>query len=356
MKIQVAESGYKKLGSVKTRVVESETSKRSFSPELLRRVIPVLAIILFTFLVSSCDRGESAGEKPVVVVTILPQVEFVKEVGGDRVVVTVMVPPGANAHIYEPTPSQMTTLAEASMYAKVGSGIEFELTWMEKLRAANEEMLVVDCSTGVPLQEVTDEGDSSEIDPHIWMSPGNVAIMVQNIYDGLVTIDAANKPYYARNRDTYIEELTRLDQEIRDSLSRLDSIVVKYEVIPDEMNIIASKLAEWADGGDVDIILTTGGTGLGPRDVTPEATLSVVNKVVPGFAEAMRAETFNATPMAILSRAVAGVRGKCLIVNLPGSPQAVKECLEVVLPAIPHAVEIIKGEVTEHKAPGTGKS
>ena len=145
-------------------------------------------------------------------------------------------------------------------------------------------------------------------------------------------------------------------EEIRDSLSRLDSHIVKYEVIPDEMDVIAGKLAEWADGGDVDIILTTGGTGLSPRDVTPEATLSVVNKVVPGFAEAMRAETFNATPMAILSRAVAGVRGKCLIVNLPGSPQAVKECLEVVLPAIPHAVEIIKGEVTEHKAPGTGKS
>ena len=137
-------------------------------------------------------------------------------------------------------------------------------------------------------------------------------------------------------------------EEIRDSLSRLNSHIVKYEVIPDEMDVIASKLTEWADGGDVDIILTTGGTGLGPRDVTPEATLSVVNKVVPGFAEAMRAETFNATPMAILSRAVAGVRGKCLIVNLPGSPQAVKECLEVVLPAIPHAVEIIKGEVTEH--------
>ena len=142
---------------------------------------------------------------------------------------------------------------------------------------------------------------------------------------------------------------------IRDSLSLLDSRVVKYEVIPDEMDVIASKLAEWADGGDVDIILTTGGTGLSPRDVTPEATLSIVNKVVPGFTEAMRAETFRAAPTAILSRAVAGIRGKCLIINLPGSPKAVQECLKVVLPAIPHAVEIIKGEVTEHEAPDTGK-
>ncbi len=135
---------------------------------------------------------------------------------------------------------------------------------------------------------------------------------------------------------------------IRDSLSLLDSRVVKYEVIPDEVDVIASKLTEWADEGSVDIILTTGGTGLGPRDVTPEATLSIVDKVVPGFTEAMRTKAFNATPFAILSRAVAGVRGKCLIINLPGSPKAVRECLEMVSPAIPHAVEILRGEVTEH--------
>jgi len=141
---------------------------------------------------------------------------------------------------------------------------------------------------------------------------------------------------------------------IKDSLSSLDIIVVKYEVIPDEKDVIAGKLAEWANEGSMDIILTTGGTGLGPRDVTPEATLSIVDKVVPGLTETMRAETFAVTPSAILSRAVAGVRGKCLIINLPGSPKAVRECLEVILPVIPHAVEIIKGEVTEHTAPGRG--
>ena len=137
---------------------------------------------------------------------------------------------------------------------------------------------------------------------------------------------------------------------IRDRLSSLDSRVVSYEVVPDEKDVIASKLSEWADEGGVDVILTTGGTGLGPRDVTPEATLAVVDRVVPGLTEAMRAETFSKTPFAILSRAVAGIRGRCLVVNLPGSPKAVRECLEVVLPVIPHAVEIIKGEVTEHKA------
>lgn len=135
---------------------------------------------------------------------------------------------------------------------------------------------------------------------------------------------------------------------IRDSFSPSDSHIVKYEIVPDEMDVICHKLVEWADEGNADIIITTGGTGLSQRDVTPEATLAIVDKVVPGFAEAMRIKTFNTTPMAMLSRATAGVRGKCLIINLPGNPKAVRECLEVILPAIPHAVEIIKGEVTEH--------
>ena len=156
---------------------------------------------------------------------------------------------------------------------------------------------------------------------------------------GILTI--SDKGWQGERRDESSEA-------IRDSLSRYDSHVAKYEIIPDEVDVIRQRLADWADEGDVDIIITTGGTGLSQRDVTPEATLAIVDKVVPGFAEVMRAETFNITPTAILSRATAGVRGKCLIINLPGSPKAVKECLEVILPAIPHAIEIIKGEVTEH--------
>ena len=145
-------------------------------------------------------------------------------------------------------------------------------------------------------------------------------------------------------------------ETIRDRLSHLDSREVRYEVVPDEVDVIASKLAEWADDGSVDIIVTTGGTGIGPRDVTPEATLSILDKVIPGLTEAMRAETSHKSPMAMLSRAVAGVRGECLIINLPGSPKAVRECLEVILPAIPHAIQIIKGEITEHTDNGRGES
>jgi molybdopterin adenylyltransferase len=135
---------------------------------------------------------------------------------------------------------------------------------------------------------------------------------------------------------------------IRDIVARLESRVVKYDIVPDEIEVIAGKLLEWADGGGLDVILTTGGTGLSRRDVTPEATLSVIDREVPGIAEAMRVKSLEKTPMAVLSRAAAGMRGQCLIVNLPGSPKAVQECLEVILPAIPHAVEIIRGEVTEH--------
>jgi len=137
-------------------------------------------------------------------------------------------------------------------------------------------------------------------------------------------------------------------EAIREGVSGIESSVVKYEIVPDEKDIIADKLADWADSGAVDVILTTGGTGLSRRDVTPEATLSVIDRNVPGFAEAMRMKSLEKTPMAVLSRAVSGLRGQCLIINMPGSPKAVRECLEVVLPAIPHAVEIIKGVVTEH--------
>jgi molybdopterin adenylyltransferase len=135
---------------------------------------------------------------------------------------------------------------------------------------------------------------------------------------------------------------------IREVVGRLESSVAKYDMVPDEADVIAGRLRDWADSGEVDVILTTGGTGLSARDVTPEATLSVIDKEVPGLAETMRLKSWEKTPTAILSRAVAGLRGKCLIINLPGSPRAVRECLEVVLPVLPHAVEIIKGEVTEH--------
>ena len=130
-------------------------------------------------------------------------------------------------------------------------------------------------------------------------------------------------------------------------ISRLPAQVIKYEIVPDERSTIADRLREWADKIELDLIVTSGGTGLSPRDITPEATLDVVEKTIPGLTEAMRMETMKKTPTSVLSRAVAGSRGKCLIINLPGSPGGVKECLDVIFPVLPHAMEILAGEVSE---------
>ena len=118
---------------------------------------------------------------------------------------------------------------------------------------------------------------------------------------------------------------------------------VSRDIVPDEAELISARLREWCDSGEVDIVLTTGGTGLGPRDITPEATRAVIDIEVPGIAEAMRMETLRNTPFAMLSRSVVGVRSGCLIINLPGSPKGVRECLETAIPAVPHALEMVKG-------------
>ena len=124
-----------------------------------------------------------------------------------------------------------------------------------------------------------------------------------------------------------------------------------YVVVPDEREALSKEMVNMADTLAVDLILTTGGTGLSPRDVTPEATLAVIDRHVPGIPEAMRAKSLEITSRAMLSRAVAGVRGRTLIINLPGSPKGVKECLEVVLPALEHGLAIMKGEAGECGGP-----
>ncbi len=123
--------------------------------------------------------------------------------------------------------------------------------------------------------------------------------------------------------------------------------VIKYEIIPDEKEIICRRLKEWVDKDSIDLILTSGGTGIGARDVTPEATKEVIEKELSGFVEAMRIKGLEKTPFSMLSRAIVGTRKKSLIINLPGSPKAVKENLEVVLPAVKHGIEILKGETSE---------
>jgi molybdenum cofactor synthesis domain-containing protein len=132
---------------------------------------------------------------------------------------------------------------------------------------------------------------------------------------------------------------------IKEALATIDAHIRHYEVLPDNRELIRERLIHYS--GVVDLVLTTGGTGLSPRDVTPEATLEVLDRQVPGIPEAMRAAGLKKTPRAMLSRAVAGVRNATLIINLPGSPKAVRECLEAVIDVIPHALEKIKGSAED---------
>ena len=151
----------------------------------------------------------------------------------------------------------------------------------------------------------------------------------------IVTIsDSASKGQRESTSDKVIAEMVK-------DIGSVDSQII----IPDELDTIVECLQKLADEKLMDIILTTGGTGLGPRDVTPEATYKVIDREITGIPEKMRIETSKYSPNAILSRAVAGTRKETLIINLPGSPKAVKECLETILPVLVHAVDVIKGRV-----------
>ena len=208
--------------------------KTKYSNKSLHIVsLSIAVIILLAFFIPSCAPETKNRYKIGVVVTILPQAEFVENVGGDKVTVSVMVPPGGSPHTYEPTPSQMVNLSKAKMYLKVGSGVEFELAWMDKIIALNKQMHVVDCAQGIKLAEMIGEDDDHEnkdkhsekdrnyisLDTHIWMSPLNAKLMINNICDGLSQVDQANKIYYENNRDEYIKKLTAIDQKIRGGLS-----------------------------------------------------------------------------------------------------------------------------------------
>jgi len=131
---------------------------------------------------------------------------------------------------------------------------------------------------------------------------------------------------------------------ISDIIRQAGGEVTDYVMVPDERSLISANLIRMSDQLQLDLVLTTGGTGFSPRDVTPEATLDVIERQVPGIPEAMRLKSLEITPRAMLSRAMAGIRGKTLIINLPGSPKGAAECLDVILPVLGHALEILRGD------------
>jgi molybdenum cofactor synthesis domain-containing protein len=143
---------------------------------------------------------------------------------------------------------------------------------------------------------------------------------------------------------------------IHEAITAQGWLVVRQEIVPDEFVTLKDRLAAWCESGDMEIILTTGGTGFSPRDITPEATQAVVERTAPGIAEAMRAESLKITPHAMLSRAAAGIRNRTIIVNLPGSPKAALENLEIIISVLPHAVQLLREHPDSeagHRLPST---
>ncbi len=178
-------------------------------------------------LITLCSIGllitlrPGGGSQILVAVSIPPLAEFVEAVGGDHVEVLVMVPQGASPHTYEPTPGQLSKLARADLYVMVGSGIEFELSWMDRFRDVNPEMRVVNASMGLELLRD---------DSHIWLSPRCAMMLVENIYSALVELDPEHEAYYAKNRDRYLERLRELDEEFSElsSKARIRKILVYH--------------------------------------------------------------------------------------------------------------------------------
>jgi zinc transport system substrate-binding protein len=178
--------------------------------------IKILVLLLAVTMLSGCvsqDESSSAtspgnaSDRIKVATTIAPLGDFVNAVGGEKVEVTVVVPPGAEPHTFEPTPSLMMDVAKADLYIMNGAGLEF---WMDKLLQANKEMIVVDSSQGIGLLQESED----EIDPHIWLSLRNAAVQVNNICAGLIEVDSQNKDFYIKNRDAYLETLKAMDVEL----------------------------------------------------------------------------------------------------------------------------------------------
>ncbi len=184
----------------------------------------ILLLLLLSVLSVGCKKVSepSAGARINVMVSIEPMATFVEAIGAERVNVTVMVPRGANPHTYEPKPSQLRAVSRAGLYAKVGSGVEFELMWMDRIVKLNPKMRIVDSSAGIELLRVErdkehdgHESHEGRSDPHIWTSPVNAIKMVENIYSGLVTLDPEGREVYRANKEAYVKKLKGLDGSIR---------------------------------------------------------------------------------------------------------------------------------------------
>ncbi len=177
------------------------------------------------YVLIACSPPEEKHDRMRVVVSIPPLAEFVEKIGGEKVDVSIMVPSGASPHSYEPTPGQLTNVANAHVYVKVGTPIEFEIVWLDKLLDTNSKITVCNASQGIDLIPVRDIHEHSSVighghtnDPHVWVSPQNAKTMVTNICQTMITVDEQHRTYYEKNRDRYLLILDSLDTDIRRTL------------------------------------------------------------------------------------------------------------------------------------------
>lgn len=186
----------------------------------LRTGIQLLVILSLCIALPACSQKDTPIDKIHIVVSILPLAEFTEKIGGNKVDVSVMIPPGASPHSYEPRPGQFTRLSKAQLYVKIGTPIEFELVWLEKILSTNKDISICNASKGIELITTNpDHGpgenrNATNIDPHVWLSPKNAKVIVENIYRALISIDPDNQLFYQRNREQYLSELENLDQDI----------------------------------------------------------------------------------------------------------------------------------------------
>ena len=212
--------------------------KKKISP--LYTIIIIIAIVITAVLSSNCrfSTAENVQDDHIVIASILPLAGFAEKVGGGKINVFEMVPPGASPHTYEPTPGQLEKVSNAGIYLSVGSGIEFELVWLDKIVAINDEMMLVDCSKGIELieafgtlnyqnsdhddkgvyNEIEDDHNGSGADPHIWLSPINASAIVENIYLSLSEAYPENEGIFYDNKVDFQNDLEMLDRRIREIL------------------------------------------------------------------------------------------------------------------------------------------
>jgi zinc transport system substrate-binding protein len=201
--------------------------------KLLRCVLS-FSVLILCLACSRCDQPHAQEEEKIrIVTTIMPLAYLIEAIGGDRISITVIVPAGANLHTYEPVPTQMKALGKADLYVKVGSGIEFELAWMDKITRLNRKIAVCDASKGIRLIPMTGHNCGStdaenghyhgKGDPHIWLSPNNAVLMARNIRDALIGLDPLNEAFYMKNFSVLAVKLDSIKREIQDKLSGLEN-------------------------------------------------------------------------------------------------------------------------------------